>query len=111
MSLGGMYTVRGFKQDIIQGDKVLCGKLEIYTPEFAKNQRLLAFYDIGTVKNNHVFNPGELSSETISGAGIGWRYTDSKNNLSIGLDYGFALKEPSFDVDNGRGYFSVMKKF
>ena len=110
MSLGGMYTVRGFKQDIIQGDKALCGKLEIYTPEFAKNQRLLAFYDIGTVKNNHL-NAGELSSETISGAGIGWRYTDSKNNLSIGLDYGFALKEPGFDADNGRGYFSVMKKF
>ena len=110
MSLGGMYTVRGFKQDIIQGDKALCGKLEIYTPELAKNQRLLAFYDIGTVKNNHV-NAGELSSETISGAGIGWRYTDSKNNLSIGLDYGFALKEPGFDADNGRGYFSVMKKF
>lgn len=111
MSLGGLYTVRGFKQNIIQGDKALCGKLEIYTPEFAKNQRLLAFYDIGTVKNNHAFNAGELSSETISGAGIGWRYTDSKNGLAIGLDYGFALKEPSFDVDDGRGYFSVMKKF
>lgn len=110
MSLGGMYTVRGFKQGIIQGDQAYFARFEVYTPEIAPNHRLLAFYDIGETHNNDA-NVGEYATQTIAGTGIGWKYTDNKNGWALGMSYGFAVKKPSFAVDDGRFDFSVMKRF
>lgn len=100
LGAGGMYSVRGFKERVLSGDKGFVGSLEIYTPAIAKHHRFVLFSDFARLCNT---NPGygELRNESIASVGIGYRLYDL-NGLSVTLDYAAAVKEPSHGGDYKR---------
>lgn len=100
LGAGGMYSVRGFKERVLSGDKGVVGSLEIYTPAIAKHHRFVLFSDFAQLSNT---NPGygELRNESIASVGVGYRLFDL-NGLSITLDYAAAVKEPSHSADYKR---------
>lgn len=95
LGAGGMYSVRGFNERAISADNGYVGSLEFYTPELAKNQRIVFFTDFAHLFNNHA-NTGEFSQENIASAGIGYRYSNEKNGLAASVDYASIVK----DIDN-----------
>ena len=89
---GGMYSVRGFKERAASADKGLVGSLELYSPEFAKNQRFLLFFDAARLLNNDP-NVGELRSDNIASWGVGYRLFSNKSGLSARLDYADVIED------------------
>jgi hemolysin activation/secretion protein len=89
MGLGGTYSIRGIDERYVAGDKAIRASFELYTPEIAKGQRLLAFVDTGHFANVDP-QSGELAAGTATSAGIGWRYNN--NGFSVAADWGYLLK-------------------
>ena len=91
---GGQMSVRGFDERAIGADKGIVGSLEIYTPEIAKNTRLVAFTDFAALANNTDSRTGTaFSSDRIASAGLGVRYTNPKSGFSLSLDYAKILRD------------------
>lgn len=91
---GGRSSVRGFDENIRTADTGASGTLELYTPEFAKGLRLLAFLDGATLHGN---GAGD-GSRNLASTGLGLRYyTDT---FQFALDYAAILDEPD-DVKRG----------
>ena len=91
---GGQMSVRGFDERAIGADKGIVGSLEIYTPEIAKNTRLVAFTDFASLWNNTDSRTGTaFSSDRIASAGLGVRYNDAKSGFSLSLDYAKILRD------------------
>lgn len=88
---GGQTSVRGFEERAIAADKGIAGSLELYTPEVAKHSRLLAFVDAAHLANN---GAAAFDSQSLASCGIGYRYADRANGLSIAVDYAKILKDP-----------------
>ena len=104
---GGQMSVRGFDERAIGADKGIVGSLEIYTPEIAKNTRLVAFTDFAGLWNNTDSRTGTaFSSDRIASAGLGVRYNDVKGGFSLSLDYAKILRDADYDLasakQNGR---------
>ena len=100
IGVGGSMSVRGFQERVASADKGYVGSFEIYTPEFLKHSRFLLFTDFARLVNNHHYN-GELASDSIASAGLGYRYYDSKNGQSLMLSYAHIyddLEENATDV-------------
>jgi len=121
--LGGMNTVRGYEERILNTDNAGLLSLEVRTPQmrvFTKNTRrrvyenfqLLAFLDYG-LGANHQPIPGEKNFRYLLGTGLGARYHYSYN-VSARADFGYPLHK---DIGNGvrqdkrRFNFSVIVSF
>lgn len=110
-AIGGIDTVRGYRENQQVGDNGIVGSLEVRLPLVNKPDgigliQLTPFFDIGTAWNNRGRNP---DPSTIAGLGVGLNWAIA-SNFNVRLDYGI----PLIGVDN-RGnslqdnglYFSV----
>lgn len=123
---GGLYSVRGYPESVVVGDSVLLGTVEYrfhvahafgfdpnptkflgksfrWRPQYAYGPAdwdliLRGFLDIG-----HTFNSDPFSfekSRTLIGTGIGFEL-QYRSNLSVRVDWGFALEDIPGQVDSG----------
>lgn len=107
-SIGGVDTVRGYRQNELVADNGILGSVELRIPLTANPSvlQLAPFLEIGTVWNNRSVDP---DPSTIAGLGLGLRWSINRN-LFLRLDYGISLVETS---DQGRSlqdngfYFSL----
>lgn len=133
-AIGGLYSVRGYPESAVAGDTVFVGTAEYryhvprafriqeepgklfgkpfrYAPQYPYGTPdwdlvLRAFVDAGRVNSNDGENLGEFDA-TLVGAGIGAELV-VKRNLSVRLDWGFALKgveERNIDAGSNRLHF------
>ena len=93
-SLGGMQSVRGYYETMALADDAVFGSLELYSPhlgsidwDYLNSLKLLAFLDgaQGWIQNPL---PGNVSGNTLAGAGFGMRFQMWKL-LSGVFDVGF----------------------
>ncbi|PIG92231.1 ShlB/FhaC/HecB family hemolysin secretion/activation protein [Gloeocapsopsis sp. IPPAS B-1203] len=87
--LGGIDTIRGYRQNEIVADNAILGSVEVRIPlTFNPNILQIApFIEIGTAWNNRFPNPDPA---TLAGLGLGLRWLISPN-LALRLDYGVPL--------------------
>jgi len=89
-SLGGITTVRGYRQDALLTDNGILGSVELRVPIVQRgvNQLLLGpFVDVGYGFNVRGANP---NTNTLVGAGLGIEY-EFAQRLRLRLDYGIPL--------------------
>lgn len=117
MGLGGMYTVRGFNESDVVGDKALKATVEYYFPTKQQNQRFLVFVDQGKYWSNKAPASEIVTSDSLASCGLGWRYMDQKG-YSASIDFGYVLdgtKDTAGNVKTDKGHtkihFSVSKAF
>lgn len=85
--LGGMNSVRGYKESEFSGDSGIRFTTEIYSP-IRNNQRYLFFIDQARYWRNNA-QVGEKSAANLCSIGIGWRQTSKK--IVNKIDLGFPL--------------------
>lgn len=88
-SIGGLSTVRGYRQDALLGDSGVVGSIELHYPVVSTRTmelQLIPFVDVGYVWSNQDigFNRNTLAS---LGLGVQWTW----GNLIINLSYGVPL--------------------
>lgn len=97
ISLGGVGTVRGYRQNELVADNGIIGSVELRLPLKSDNSlQLRPFFDIGTVWNNEAENPEQ---QTIAGLGLGLSWQPSRD-LFLQLDYGIPLIEVEDEGDS-----------
>lgn len=107
-SMGGVDTVRGYRQNQLVSDNGILGSVEVRVP-LTSNPRVLQlapFFEIGTAWNNRDVDPNPA---TIAGLGLGWRWLITPD-LSLRLDYGIPLisvGERGNSLQENGLYFSV----
>jgi hemolysin activation/secretion protein len=107
-SLGGVDTVRGYRQNQLVTDNGVFGSIELRVPLTSDPNVLQVspFFDVGTTWNNQELNPDPA---TIASLGLGLRWLITPD-LSVRLDYGIPLIESNNEgdtlQDNGI-YFSI----
>jgi hemolysin activation/secretion protein len=94
-SLGGEYTVRGFRNSTISGDRGFYVRNDLRVPVLPRTQISL-FGDYGYIRNAHKIAPDTYDSNSgeMAGAGIGLHYGGKYLNWS--LVYARALSAPKF---------------
>ncbi len=108
LSIGGVNTVRGYRQNELVTDNGITGSVELFIPLTSNSNelRIAPFFDIGAGWNNRGSNP---DPNIVAGIGVGLLW-QPRPDLNIRLDYGLPLK--SIDdrgntlQDNGL-YFSL----
>ena len=111
LGAGGMYSVRGFKERSASADKGVLGSFEIYTPEFAKNQRFVFFLDGAHLVNNRA-NANDWGSDNVASVGLGYRLFETKQGLSASIDYAHVLNEVNGRSDTHRPWhLSITQTF
>ncbi|MDJ0570637.1 MAG: ShlB/FhaC/HecB family hemolysin secretion/activation protein [Pleurocapsa sp. MO_192.B19] len=123
LTLGGIGTVRGYRQNQEVGDNGVVGTIEIYLPlagDYAprtskanrissSNLNLIPFFDGGAVWNN---DNSETDSLISLGIGLDWQFKDF---LSLRVDWGVPLINTSnFGnslQDNGFSFSFQLKPF
>jgi hemolysin activation/secretion protein len=107
-SMGGVETVRGYRQNQLVSDNGILGSVEVRVPLTSDPRvlQLAPFFEIGTAWNNRDIDPNPA---TIASLGLGLRWLIT-SDLSLRLDYGIPLisvgeRENSLQ-ENGL-YFSV----
>ncbi len=117
IGFGGMYSIRGYDERIVNGDDgiILCNDLltpplrvaELIGFDVPDELRFLAFYDFGYAHSRG----GELGSDhaaTFSSLGLGLRYQLAPY-ISLRYDYGWRLHEVGDnDTSGGRHHLSVV---
>ncbi|WP_445638534.1 ShlB/FhaC/HecB family hemolysin secretion/activation protein [Nostoc sp. DSM 114161] len=87
-SIGGVDTVRGYRQNEFVADNGITASIEARIPLTSSNTLQVApFFDIGTAWNNRGTNS---SSETLASLGLGLIWQPIQN-LNLRLDYGIPL--------------------
>jgi len=107
-SIGGVDTVRGYRQNQLVANNGILGSVEVRIPLASDSSRLqlAPSFEIGTVWNNRDIDPDPA---TIASLGLGLRWQMAPD-LSLRLDYGIPLISVS---DRGNSlqdkgiYFSV----
>ena len=89
-TLGGVGTVRGYRQNQEVGDNAVVGTVEVYVPLIgdrisSSKLNLVPFFDGGTVWDN---NSNEAEALTSLGLGLDWQF---KEFLSLRVDWGIPL--------------------
>jgi len=133
--LGGLYTVRGYPESVVAGDSIVVGSIEyrFHYPksrppmEVEKQKRLFGkpfrwvpeapygkadwdlifkgFLDVGkTIQTDRL---GFENDDTLVGAGVGVE-VQFKQNVTLRLDWGFALNEIQNEVDSGENRLHVV---
>lgn len=92
--MGGVGTIRGYRQNQLVTDNGILGSVEVRIPLSSDSTRLqlVPFFDIGTAWNNRDSDP---DTSTIAGLGVALRWLIG-SNVDLRLDYGI----PLMDVDN-----------
>lgn len=88
-SVGGVGTVRGYRQNQLVADNGILGSIEVSFP-LTSNPRTLQlapFFEVGTVWNNREIDPDPT---TIASLGLGLRWL-IQPDLALNLDYGIPL--------------------
>jgi hemolysin activation/secretion protein len=107
-SMGGVDTVRGYRQNQLVSDNGILGSVEVRVP-LTSNPRVLQlapFFEIGTAWNNRNIDPDPA---TIASLGLGLRWLITPD-LSLRLDYGIPLisvGERGNSLQENGLYFSV----
>lgn len=116
--LGGPDSVRGFLLRQVASDKGVDGQFELYSPDFGNapglegiRVRALAFFDWGYVRRNQPL-PGEITSITLSSAGVGLRIA-APRNFSARFDFAEIIdgKNVTDGVGSRTFNFSISKLF
>ena len=111
--LGGLETLRGYRQDLLLTDNAAFASAEIRLPIFRINQidsvfQLAPFFDVGTAWNNGEQRDG-AETNTLASIGLGLRLLFN-NNFTARLDWGIPLisvnSEKKTWQENGL-YFSL----
>jgi hemolysin activation/secretion protein len=89
-TLGGVGTVRGYRQNQEVGDNAVLGTIEVYVPlasdrTNSSKLNLIPFFDGGTVWDN---NSDEAEALASLGLGLDWQF---KEFLSLRVDWGVPL--------------------
>jgi hemolysin activation/secretion protein len=89
ISIGGVETVRGYRQNELVADNGVIGGVEVRIPltSNVENLQLVPFFDFGTVWNNRSDNP---DPQTLASLGLGLQWQPF-NGLSLRADYGIPL--------------------
>jgi hemolysin activation/secretion protein len=107
-SMGGVETVRGYRQNQLVADNGILGSVEVRVP-LTSDPRILQlapFFEIGTAWNNRDLDPDPA---TIASLGLGLRWLITPD-LSLRLDYGIPLisvGERGNSLQENGLYFSV----
>lgn len=107
-SIGGIDTVRGYRQNELVTDNGVTASVELFIPLTSNSNelRIAPFFDIGAAWNNRGINP---DPNIIAGVGVGLLWQPNRD-LNLRLDYGLPLIdiEDRGDTlqDNGL-YFSL----
>jgi hemolysin activation/secretion protein len=107
-SMGGVDTVRGYRQNQLVADNGILGSVEVRVP-LTSDPRILQlapFFEIGTAWNNREIDPDPA---TIASLGLGLRWLITPD-LSLRLDYGIPLisvGERGNSLQENGLYFSV----
>ncbi|MBR8837194.1 MAG: ShlB/FhaC/HecB family hemolysin secretion/activation protein [Stigonema ocellatum SAG 48.90 = DSM 106950] len=93
-SVGGLDTVRGYRQNQLVTDNGIVGSVEIRFPPISNYNafQVAPFFEVGTAWNNRESDP---RTNTIASLGLGLIWQPSRN-LNLRLDYGI----PLIDVNN-----------
>lgn len=93
-SVGGLDTVRGYRQNQLVTDNGVVGSVELRFPPISnyKAFQLAPFFEIGTAWNNRESDP---RPNTLASLGLGLIFQPSRE-LNLRLDYGI----PLIDVNN-----------
>ncbi len=100
-SLGGLGSVRGYRQDFLLTDSGIFASAEVQLPllNFAQNEgvlHLIPFVDFGTAWN--VDSETELDPETLAAVGIGLKLSIN-DQLNARIDWGIPLVDDNSDSD------------
>lgn len=89
ISIGGVETVRGYRQNQLVADNGVVGGIEVRIPLTSNVETLqvLPFFDIGTVWNNRDRNP---DPQTLASLGLGLQWQPI-SGLLLRVDYGLPL--------------------
>ncbi|MGF1675741.1 MAG: ShlB/FhaC/HecB family hemolysin secretion/activation protein [Rivularia sp. (in: cyanobacteria)] len=89
ISIGGVETVRGYRQNQIVTDSGIVGGIEARIPlsSSVETLQLIPFFDIGTGWNNGSSNP---SPQTLASLGLGLQW-QALRGLGLRADYGIPL--------------------
>ena len=106
-SIGGVDTVRGYRQNQLVSDNGVLGAVELRIPLSAnpKILQLTPFFEIGGGWNNRADNP-EPSLIASTGLGMEWQVF---RGLNVRLDYGiplFGVKDKGNSLQENGFYFS-----
>ena len=88
ISIGGVETVRGYRQNQLVTDSGIVGGVEVRVPLASKVEtlQLIPFFDIGTGWNNRSDNP----AQTLASLGLGLQWQPIRG-LGLRADYGIPL--------------------
>jgi hemolysin activation/secretion protein len=88
-SLGGINTIRGYRENQIVTDNGISGSIELRIPLTAnpRTLQLTPFVEAGTGWNNRESDPDKPTLASL-GVGLNWSIT---NSLGVRLDYGIPL--------------------
>ncbi|MEB3216186.1 MAG: ShlB/FhaC/HecB family hemolysin secretion/activation protein [Nostocales cyanobacterium 94392] len=107
ISLGGVDTVRGYRQNELVTDNGILGSVELRLPLTSDNSlQIRPFFDIGTVWNNKAENP---DPQTVAGLGLGLSW-QPRRDLFLQLDYGIpliAVEDQGDSLQENGVYFSL----
>jgi len=107
-SIGGVDTVRGYRQNQLVSDNGVLGGVELHVPLSANpnNLQLTPFFEIGGGWNNREVNP---DPSLIASTGLGMKWQVS-HGLDVRLDYGiplFGVKDKGDSLQDKGFYFSL----
>jgi hemolysin activation/secretion protein len=107
-SMGGVDTVRGYRQNQLVADNGILGSVEVRVPLTSDPRvlQLAPFFEIGTAWNNL---DTDSDPATIAGLGLGLRWLIAPD-LSLRLDYGIPLisvGERGNSLQENGLYFSI----
>ena len=108
ISLGGVDTVRGYRQNQLVADNGVIASVELRLPLTSDNLlQIRPFFDIGTAWNNQ---GEELDPKTIAGLGLGLSW-QPQHNLFLQIDYGIpliAVEDEGNSLQENGLYFSLL---
>lgn len=102
-SLGGVDTVRGYRENQLVRDEAICATAEVRIPIVRENERSVldfaVFADAGWAKNNDIAGNPTLDEQFISSAGLGVLWTPV-HNFSLTVYWGIPFKHFKQNADN-----------
>jgi hemolysin activation/secretion protein len=108
--IGGVRSVRGYEEREVAGEKGQQSNVELWTPQFSYNTRLLLFVDAGRIKREPP-HPGYEDAETLTSAGVGARW-HWKSYLNVSLDFAKAFNDSNVTrAHDYKLHFNIFVRF
>lgn len=110
IGLGGLTTVRGYREREVGGDSGHIFKTEVWSPELMPGLHVLAFYDQGHRELQHS-QAGEKSSLWLRSTGLGARW-QWQQHLSLSVDLAHAFDNSTqTQAGSGRVHAQMLYRF